>query len=222
MSESFKYTDQDVRQNPDFYGIVVNYLVDYSGEFQFLIDCKMRIASNMDLTVGMVRGVLNCMRVDPRVKDLPEPMEWPEDVIPIDKSYRRPKKRRKIPCTRTDYHSHRYEDWDTYEYCPGKYEYNRTSYQLSATVHPEYVFVKGKSAATKTVHLVTKAEVIWYPERNVAGFIKEPELIIHTACRYPYYLRNPKLLTVDIVKDNQEELYRCGYCMPKDISHEWR
>lgn len=219
MSEAIKYTDQDVRNNPDFYGIVVNYLVDYPGEFQFLIDCKMRIASGMDLTTGMVRGVLNCMRVDPRVKDLPEPMDWPDDVIPIDKSYRRPKKRRKVPCTRTDFHIHQFADWETYEYCPGKYEYNRIGrYRLPATVHPEYVFVKGKSAATKTVHLVVSAEMEWVPNQHEAGFYKN-ELIVHTACRYPYYLRNPKLLTVEMI-DETDDLYRCGHCMPEDSDHE--
>lgn len=217
MNEGLKYTDRDVRENPDFYGAAVNYLVEYEGEFQFLIDCKMRVASGMDLTTGMVRGILNCMRVDPRVKNLPEPIEWPEDVIPIDRersSYRRPKKRVRVPCTRTDFHEHKFEDWETYEYCPGKYEYNREVYELPAKVHPEYIFVKGKSPTVFTVHLVTESVVQWSPHRHEGGFYKV-ELIVRTACKYPYYLRNPILLSAQDVQNCNGLLYRCRYCFPE-------
>jgi hypothetical protein len=74
MSADRKYTDRDVRENPDFYVTVIDYLEHYEGEFDFLVDCKMRVAMDRELTVGMVRGILNCMRHDPRVTNLPEPL----------------------------------------------------------------------------------------------------------------------------------------------------
>jgi hypothetical protein len=76
------YTDRDVRDNPGYREAVEDYLSDYTGEFGFLIDMKMRAANGVDLTTGMVRGVLNCMRHDPRVKHLPTPTE--EDFEDVD------------------------------------------------------------------------------------------------------------------------------------------
>jgi hypothetical protein len=224
MNEGLKYTDRDVRENPDFYGAAVNYLVEYEGEFQFLIDCKMRVASGIDLTTGMVRGILNCMRVDPRVKNLPAPIEWPEDVIPIDRPSRtKPKRKHRVDCTRTDVHEHKYEDWQYLNYCPGIYLCSReTRYRREATVHSEFIFVKGKSPSTLTVHLVTKAEVEWTPFVHRWGWARNPEVIVHTACTYPHYLRNPILLRPQDVQDYNDQfkheldedkhLLRCRYC----------
>jgi hypothetical protein len=73
-SASHKYTDRDVRENElEMRHFVESYLERYHGEFEFLIDCKMRVAEGYTLSTGMVRGVLNCMRNDPRVKGLPAP-----------------------------------------------------------------------------------------------------------------------------------------------------
>jgi hypothetical protein len=79
-SASHKYTDRDVRENElEMRHFVESYLERYHGEFEFLIDCKMRVAEGYTLSTGMVRGVLNCMRNDPRVKGLPAPLPPLED-----------------------------------------------------------------------------------------------------------------------------------------------
>lgn len=68
-----KFTDRDVRDDDGLVRIAYDYLQDYTGEFAFLVDMKMRALEFGDLSVGMVRGVLNCMRHDPRVTGLPRP-----------------------------------------------------------------------------------------------------------------------------------------------------
>lgn len=231
MSAALKYTDRDVRLNPAFYAVAVDYVFDYQGEFQYLLDCRERITSGGALTVGMVRGVLNCMRTDPRAPILPEPLppeDFEADVIPLneDRQYRkygnRYDKRFKKECTRTDVHSHSFEDWETTKFCPGIYLANREpKYRMPATVHPEYIFTKGKSKSTLTIHLVTGAEIEWYPNIHTWGWAKEPEMIVHTACRYPYYLRNSLLLTPAMILENkldpeQTPFFRCGHCFEEE------
>lgn len=198
---ALKYTDRDVRENPDFYLTAVHYLSEYQGDFQFLIDCKMRVEHGSDLSVGMVRGVLNCMRVDPRVQNLPEPLppeEFDADVIPMRDSYRKPIRR---------------PGWqqknEVIEVKPREVRNGGNySYRLPVTVHPEFIFTKGKSPSTTTIHLVTEAEVEWYPHKYVdqPGWTKSPELIVHTNCKYPYYLRNSKLLTPEDVQEHNDYL----------------
>ena len=51
-----KYTDRDVRENSDLVGAAYAYVENYQGEFQYLIDCKMRVASGETLTTGLVGG----------------------------------------------------------------------------------------------------------------------------------------------------------------------
>lgn len=69
-----RYTDRDVRENPSLVGMVTDYLERYQGEFQFLLDAKIRSAAGRPLGVAMVRGVLNCMRNDARLLfELPAP-----------------------------------------------------------------------------------------------------------------------------------------------------
>lgn len=200
MSAIRKYTDRDVRENPNFIDMAEEYLKQYQGEFEFLIDCKMRLAQGTELSTGMIRGVLNCMRVDPRVKSqLPEPMpEFDADVIPIYENNDWPQRREFQPKQPVVY--------KYIEPMPKRNDGNY-SYRLPATVHPEYIFVKGKSISTKTIHLVTGAEYEWYPNTygNQIGWTREPTLIVHTNCTFPYYLRDPKLLTATEVADWNED-----------------
>lgn len=220
-----KYTDRDVRENPEYYGIVVDFLVTYQGEFQFLIDCKMRVMQDHDLTVGMVRGVLNCMRVDPRAPTLPEPkpitaedMEAFADVIPMrEPLYRKPKKIERGYCTNQRPHQHTSEDWQTIHYCPGVLKVERPhSYRRPAEIHPEYVFVKAKSLSTTLIHRATSAEVEWYPKWNDYYWSRKPEVIVHTDCTYPHYLRNPLLATVEQIAGSYG-YRRCMHCFPVPI-----
>lgn len=219
MGAALKYTDRDVRENPNFTNLAIDYLMDYEGEFAFLIDCKMRIASGMDLSVGMVRGILNCMRVDPRAPELPEPQVWDgeADVIPMPERRQRPSYR-KAHCERTDPHQHTQDDFKSLHYCPGIWAVTRNegqfAYRLHAAIRPGFIFVTAKSSSSVLVHKAMWAEVEWYPKIHEFGWTRPPELIVHTNCKYPYYLRNPFLMQVEDVDKYRDEyqLARCVRC----------
>jgi hypothetical protein len=222
MNAYKKYTDRDVRTNSDFYTLVCDYLLQYEGGFEFLIDCKMRLEQNIDLSVGMVRGILNCMRVDPRVKSLPEPQveTFDADVIPmhephVSRGYRHNKRIQKSECNFNGPHLHNQEDFKYIHYCPGSYAINREpKYTLPAIIHSEYIFVKAKTSSSILIHRGLGAEVMWFPRRHEFGWERKPELIIHTNCKYPYYLRNPILMSIEDVKYNATlyDLLRCVRC----------
>jgi hypothetical protein len=221
MSATLKYTDRDVRENPDFENIAIEYLMNYEGEFAFLIDCKMRIASGMGLSIGMVRGILNCMRVDPRAPELPDPQNWDgdADIIPMPER-RQPRRhyQNKVDCLKTEPHQHTQDDFRTMHYCPGIWAVSRNegnySYKLPAKIHPGYIFVTAKSPSSVLVHRAMWAEVEWFPYIHEFGWARPPQVIIHTNCAYPYYLRNPFLMRVEDVDEFQStfQLARCVRC----------
>lgn len=68
-----RYEDRHVRGDRSLVDAAEEYVQGYVGEFLFLLDCRDRLATGQRLTVGQVRGVLNCMRSDPRVGALPVP-----------------------------------------------------------------------------------------------------------------------------------------------------
>jgi hypothetical protein len=70
-----KYQDQHVRDNLVMaVSVATAYLQNYTGDFHVLIELRDRITRGHDLTVVQVRTVLNCMRNDPRIGDLPIPL----------------------------------------------------------------------------------------------------------------------------------------------------
>lgn len=221
MSADVRYADEQVRANWDeFYRHAHAYLIDYTGEFPFLIDCRARIQQGVDLTVGMVRGVLNCMRVDPKVTFLPEPEEiqFDADLIPIDRApSRRRQRAARVDCAIKVPHQHKNEDWEYLHFCPGIYAINRQNgyYRIPASLKPGVMFVKGKSASSVRVHLATHAEVEYWPRPHDTGFYRI-ELIVHTTCKAPYYLRQPILMTYQQVEDT-EDLERCWRCFPNEV-----
>lgn len=221
MSADTKYNDSQVRANWDeFYRAAHAYLVDYKGEFEFLISCKMRIASDIPLTIGMVRGVLNCMRVDARVVNLPEPVEeaFDADVIPMrEPRYVRPAKPKRHECMLTEPHTHTLKDWEYLYYCEGIHAINRAEIltYTPAKIKPQYIFCKGKSVATVRVHLCGEAEYEHEAMgRHEPGY-RRHTLIVQTACGAPYHLKDPLLLTVDMVAET-DGLERCPRCFPHE------
>lgn len=223
MGAAIKYTDRDVRENPQYYDMVVEYLEQYQGEFEFLVSCKMRVSSGIDLSVGMVRGVLNCMRADPRVGVMPEPVPMPEfdtDLVPEVDTYRRPRRLKPVKgiCTRTDYHEHKYSDWNTLEFCPGKYEYDRpATYLMAAT--SSYALAVAKSLQSGLVHQIGEVQIQWYANPHKSGWHKKPDVIVRTTCGMPASLRNPHILDRRIMRNvNLEQseplLLFCGRCLP--------
>lgn len=227
MNQIRKFTDRDVRANASLYGAVVNYLMEYHGDFEFLVDCKARVEQGMDLSIGMVRGVLNCMWVDPRVTNLPQPLpaepdEEFADVIPMAEHQRR--SREKLRCVLDVPHSHSQQDFKVMEYCPGIPVVERDlgySYRRDANIRPGFLFVKGRSVSSIRVHQAVRAEVEWYPVTNNFGWYRKPELIIHTNCQHPWSMRNPLLLTVEDVLKNSSLLERCHRCFPGEEKEEW-
>jgi len=200
MGTSLKYTDRDVRENPEFFDYAVDYLRQYEGEFAFLVDCKMRVASGWDLSVGMVRGVLNCMRNDPRVTGIPDPQVWDDDevenVIPLKRKKKRSRDRyRDDWCENTEPHGpHRDENY-VYS-CPGLYLVNRQSFRLPLKVKREHVTAKGGSL----IHRVApdgNHNSVWNVPPHDYGWYDfwSPDYNIKLACKFPSWLKNPMLLT---------------------------
>lgn len=93
-----RYTDRDVREDASLLPLAEDYLRGYTGDFAFLVDLRQALVSHgRPLTVANVRGVLNCMRNDPRVcLALPSPraLEPPVrrlQVVEHDVEERRPR-----------------------------------------------------------------------------------------------------------------------------------
>lgn len=69
-----KYTDIDVRQDPFLLAAAVKYARSYIGEFDFMTAASTIVHDRGTLPIAVARGVLNCMRADPRIaNDLPTP-----------------------------------------------------------------------------------------------------------------------------------------------------
>ena len=73
-----KFTDDDV--TTDLHQAGLSYLKDYDGNFAFLLDLRMRLIARQILSVGQVRGVLNCIKAEiARQVSVPA-----EDVIRVE------------------------------------------------------------------------------------------------------------------------------------------
>jgi len=204
MGAIYKYTDRDVREGGEqLYQRVEDYLTYYEGEFAFLIDCKMRLAQGQGLHIGMVRGVLNCMRVDPRVRNLPDPMGPTEDAEVIEM---RPKKKeyKLRECDIEDFHgphghySHsiltKIEfNEDPCRHCEGKYAINRVeAIWVPATIKRPYMISRSSNLVHK---LDGEAGYNYYPERHAWGWLFDPVLRAKSLCTFPRWINTPVLLT---------------------------
>jgi len=237
-----KYTDRDVRENPELIQVAEEYLLRYEGEFSFLIDCKMRMANGMSLSTGHIRGILNCMRVDPRVHGLPEPL--PPDDIVVEFVPRKQRQARKslVPCDIEEFHGRHggaYDD-DPYQYCSGKFEINRTerNVPMPVTLKPEIKYITAQSP-TGLMHLPLLGGdhyANWLPKQHEWGYHFRPQkyrfwddsltyqdrevpmvdLHIYTDCTFPRNIKNPFMLTqeqYDAVQSDEEFCRpRCGRC----------
>lgn len=78
-----KYTDRDVRERfDDLHPLACSFVRAYSGDFEFLRDAQLLLKRDGYLTNGVLRGVLNCMRVDARwATALPAPVEPQETPV---------------------------------------------------------------------------------------------------------------------------------------------
>lgn len=74
------YTDRDIRDTPSLEAIAEEYVQRYTGSFELILDCRDRLRDGYRLGVSQVRAVLNTMRADPRVRQLPMPSQRSDDV----------------------------------------------------------------------------------------------------------------------------------------------
>lgn len=188
MSADRKYNDRDVRDNPDLRLVAIDYLEQYTGEFDYLIEMKQRLALDMELTDPMVRGVLNCMRHDPRIDGMPEVVLQTESAYSNVVAFRKPtkKSRGRLECplfANGIYHHHKM-GW-TVDFpisCRGLYRINRQIAVMDAKIHTKYVVARQGSV----VHRATGVGwTRWYPPgSHEYGFADwtTPELIAGVEC----------------------------------------
>lgn len=207
MGSELKYTDRDVRDNKAHVTeLVTDFLESYTGEFQFLIDCKMRLAQGLELTVGMMRGVLNCMRADPRILvDMPDPLPIEEAKV-----IRLPRKWGPSDCYEPLDHGGHYigeeKDFERRHWCSGRWSINRRGFVLPGTITGKYTAI-----VTRTGSLIHRlngdAEVRWFPEAHSKGYWQDPEIIYLTCCKGCSRVRNGFLLThhdvTNLLKDRE-------------------
>lgn len=199
MSAERKYTDRDVRENDALVEAAVEFLENYHGEFEFLIDCKMRLSAGGDLSVGMIRGVLNCMRADPRVRNLPEPVLFlDEDAKVVDM---KPYRRDRVKIVRPG---------------PPVYEINRPwSIRTKAHINVPYVAAKSETSLLHKVEDSWDHYFEWITNQHDIGF-RWWDLHVKPLCRQPQGLKNPILLTrtqmIWLQAGNEEGMLRRPYC----------
>ncbi len=77
-----KYTDADVRHDPNLKPLALAYISVYKGEFEPLVKLTeiVRTHGVHELTVSQARMVLNCMLHDANVINLPTPSRTPFDA----------------------------------------------------------------------------------------------------------------------------------------------
>jgi hypothetical protein len=87
-----RYTDRDVREHPELVSVAAGFLYAYGGDYDFLVQAQAVLRANGVMPVATARGVLNCMRADPRVAgSLPIPPSGAPLAI-VDAWTRRPPK----------------------------------------------------------------------------------------------------------------------------------
>lgn len=64
MQQDYRYTDRDVRENPELMEAALQFVSGYGGDFEFLVAARQSAAEAGSLPVPFARGVLNCMRTD--------------------------------------------------------------------------------------------------------------------------------------------------------------
>jgi hypothetical protein len=75
-----RYVDQDLREDPELQRRAESYALHYKGDFDFLTRAQGAMQIHGNLPIGVARGVLNCMRIDPaHAPTLPPPTRGPSE-----------------------------------------------------------------------------------------------------------------------------------------------
>lgn len=235
-----KYTDRDVRENPDFRLTVIDYLDQYEGEFEFLIDMKMRVASGYEMSVGMIRGVLNCMRNDPRVTGMPDPLPEEEGrVIQMPRQRRRSVQvaepeyvEEKCPDRGTEHNSHWFplKMRNGRQHCNGWHALTRDLVTKKARFHADYLRGRNSNIIHRSTH---EGQVTFFPLNfhTTSGSYCAMHEVRPKCTPGAAWLRSPSLLTTQDVKEAEpyevhssnpnKKIKLCTKCFPGGDGSLW-
>jgi hypothetical protein len=224
----YKYTDRDLRDHPELANLACSYLASYAGDFEYLRDARQAMIEVGGLPASIVRGVLNCMRTDPRalpsLAAIAKPSaELGHDDVPTESNLRSPswiqrpsqaaRSTRLAQCEWTDPHyPHTYgPEWRMR--CKGvPFELDRPArYFRPVSIKTPFT----KALTGRLIHRVGEGSfAIWFPNRHTEGFREAPSLKVKTACKYPSWIANPVLIwsldSFEIFPDPQIKI--CEYC----------
>jgi len=209
-----KYSDRDVRENPDLTEMAYDYLDSYGGEYEPLVRAQDVLADGRYLTTSQTRVVLNCMRHDWNIADqLPQPMAKVIDMPVRDEGAVMPRRTKKKTrgylgpkqCFNPEYHPpHNLNEEDSELYsnaywaCHGRNNGRDENLFIDAKIKTPYV----KAPGGKMVHLLGEGSYFhWRPNAYGIGFGSKglwgrfpPRLHVKLLCKHPSWLYNPNLL----------------------------
>lgn len=219
-----KYSDRDVRENPELREIALKYIHQYGGSFEPLLRVKHFLSRNEDddLTTAQIRLILNCMRHDAAVAaDMPAP-QFPfivekrsrdAVVIPIQRSRR--KHVGEVQCDNPEPHEY-HTDRTEGSWCHGvPFPINRVRAAVTRGRLKTKNFAASKTGAL--VHKMTgEAKFMWRPYPHAWGFVEHPVSVsVKTFCKNPSWLHDAHLFTEEPIHLYADEVFakeRCSRC----------
>lgn len=227
MTAERKYTDRDVREDSTLKLLAEEYIQNYGGDFEPLVNAVAIYRDTGDLPVSIVRVVLNCMRYDRNVAPhLPNPKKYEMGAVVEIERHRKKRKNYYQDCDNFESHyghSWQGEENDTY-WCSGvPFLINRETFSTCATVK----FPLAKARHGKLVHHITgEAWIYWLPPSHTYGPARAIELQVKSLCKYPSVIVRPQLLSAEkatsLISLNPADLALCPYCQAVINSMEVR
>lgn len=181
----FKYSDRNVRENPELRDLAEAYIRAYGGDFEPLLNAKRELSRSGRLETRTVRVVLNCMRYDVNASSaLPEPQAPTLELV---------RKETNVPfCSdpRPHYQHSEYRG-KKLERCAGvPWEIDRTRFGTTVRVRARYAAAHTSS----TYHLTSgKGVQSWTPPWHEMGQARPDTLWVDLVCKYPSILGDPML-----------------------------
>ncbi|HEY6021865.1 MAG TPA: hypothetical protein VIY48_18975 [Candidatus Paceibacterota bacterium] len=200
MTAERKYTDRDVRENPELEKIALNYLKVYGGDFEPLVNAQGLLAAGHDLPTNIIRVVLNCMRHDrDYAADMPAPEAKVIEMVIANSPEKKQKHKKKNWCKNTAPHRYHWEgDGADRRYCQGITNGRPQYLFIDARIKPHIRYALAKHGTV--VHMIEGEghHYTWYPNQYGDGYAwsldSDAELTVNLLCRYPSRLREPMLL----------------------------
>lgn len=222
------YTDRDVREDPMLADLAVEYLHQYGGSYEPLVNAQQMLRSDGSLTTQITRVVLNCMRHDTNVaRELPPPKRYLMSVPNVAELASRQGRRNSqdiiiVRCSNTKPHSVHYVN--PTNKCNGiPHLINRHPTEMRVTVKTPYA----RARTGKLWHHVDTSRnasyAMWYPPSHEYGWPDRhayaeniADLYVKTICKYPSILKNPILMKTAPSRDAEEHLLlvtECPWCV---------